>query len=106
MVFDYFNGFYFYALISYFFIVNILSLIVFYVDKRRASRGSRRVPEKTLHFFELIGGVFFILPSMYFIRHKNRKFSYFIITYFIFFLWLSLFYLCFFNSCSLGFLFA
>jgi len=77
-------------LIYYLFVINILSAIVFYLDKRKAMRKGYRTPEAKLHLFELLGGVFVILPMLYIIRHKNRKSEYFILTYLIFSGWVTL----------------
>ncbi len=71
----------------YLFAVNIISALIFISDKRKAQKKLRRIPEKTLHIFELLGGVFSILPLMYFIRHKNRKFSYYWFTWLMILLW-------------------
>lgn len=70
-------------------IIEILSVGVFCYDKRAAVKHRRRVPEAALHFMELVGGVFVIIPLMYIIRHKNRKFAYFGITYLVFAAWLA-----------------
>jgi len=61
----------------YLLVINILSVIVFYLDKRKAINKKYRTAETKLHLLELIGGVFIILPMLYIIRHKNRKSSYF-----------------------------
>ncbi|NVN94713.1 MAG: DUF1294 domain-containing protein [Bacteroidetes bacterium] len=80
-------------LIVYYFIsINILSAFVFFIDKRNAIKKSRRIPETTLHFFELIGGVFSILIMMYLLHHKNKKASFFLISYIILIIWLLMIY--------------
>ena len=76
-------------------IVNILATSLFCYDKLAAAKHRRRIPEAVLHTMELIGGVFVIIPLMYIIRHKNRKFSYFGITYLIFAGWCAVLYLFF-----------
>ncbi|WP_243345372.1 DUF1294 domain-containing protein [Parabacteroides sp. FAFU027] len=74
--------------IYYLIFINIASGIIFSHDKRAAIKGYRRVPEQTLHLLELSGGVFLIWALMYSLRHKNRKFSYYAITYLIFAGWI------------------
>ena len=37
-------------------IVSLITYGMYAFDKRRAVRGGRRVPERTLHLFELAGG--------------------------------------------------
>ena len=75
--------FYYYLLV-----ISIVAAITFAIDKRRARKQLRRVPENVLHAMELLGGVFIIIPMMYLIRHKNRKKSYFLITYLILVVWI------------------
>jgi uncharacterized membrane protein YsdA (DUF1294 family) len=74
--------------IIYLIIINILASILFCADKRKAQYGKRRIPESILHLFELIGGIFSIIPLMLIIRHKNQKWSYKIISFIILALWI------------------
>lgn len=75
-------------MITYLIIVNLLAGVVFAYDKHCARSHRWRVPEAMLHLLELLGGVPVILILMYIIRHKNRKFSYFVVTYLILALWI------------------
>lgn len=45
-------------------------------DKRRAARGGGRVPEATLHLFELLGGWPGSFAASAVFRHKTMKLSY------------------------------
>jgi uncharacterized membrane protein YsdA (DUF1294 family) len=74
----------------YLVIINLLSLVVFSIDKENAKKNKKRVSERNLHFLELAGGVFFILPAIYIIRHKNRKANYFVLSFLIGIGWLIL----------------
>jgi len=56
--------------------INLLSGLVFSIDKNAAKKGRRRIPERTLHLLEILGGVFANIFLMFTIRHRNRKFSY------------------------------
>ena len=67
--------------------MGIISFILMAIDKRRARSHQRRIPEAVLHLFELLGGVYGALLAMYTLRHKNRKISFFLITFLIFLLW-------------------
>ncbi len=69
-------------------IINLVSGLIFAYDKYAAKRNKKRLPEQTLHFFEFIGGVFANIFLIYIIRHKNRKFNYWIWTWLIFIGWL------------------
>jgi|GEM_PF-893911 len=74
----------------YFLSINLLSGIIFFIDKKNAINGSRRIPEFTLHLLELFGGVFANIVLMYAIRHKNRKISYWIWTWVIMIGWIMI----------------
>ena len=74
--------------ILYIVAVNIVAATLFSYDKFCAETHRWRIPEKVLHLLELMGGVAAVLVFMYALRHKNRKFSYFIWTYLILALWL------------------
>jgi len=75
-------------LIAYFAVINVVSGVLFTFDKYAATKGQRRVPERTLHFSEILGGVFANIVLMYALRHKNRKFSYWIWTWMLMIGWL------------------
>lgn len=84
-------------LLIYIAILSLTSFGLMAADKRRAKRRERRIPEATLHLVELLGGVFGALAGMYFLHHKNRKFSFFGITYMTFLIWIGLLYVIFFK---------
>ena len=68
--------------------INLISILTFSIDKSQAKNNKRRVPEKILHFLELLGGVFGIMVFMYVIHHKSSKWQYYIITYIILIIWI------------------
>lgn len=57
----------------YFLIINILSFIMFGIDKRKSIKKEYRIPEKVLFLITFIGGAFGSLFGMFFFHHKNRK---------------------------------
>lgn len=57
-------------------IINVLSFIVSFMDKRAAIRGRRRIPEKTLFIYAAVGGSIGLYLSMLFFRHKTRHLSF------------------------------
>jgi uncharacterized membrane protein YsdA (DUF1294 family) len=65
-------------IIGYLLIVNITTFILFCLDKSRAASigDVRRIPEKTLWFFCLIGGSLGGLSAMKLVRHKTKKISF------------------------------
>ena len=74
---------------TYLIAVSLITSIAFIYDKNAAISSKRRVPERTLHLLELFGGVFAVVALMYMIRHKNRKSSFYFVTYLILVLWIS-----------------
>ena len=62
-----------YILVGYILIINMLTFIVFVVDKKRAVKNRWRISEKTLMTMTVIGGSFGALLSMSMFRHKTRK---------------------------------
>jgi len=69
--------------------INTLSGMLFAIDKSAAQNGRKRISERTLHWLELAGGAFLNLVLMYTLRHKNKKFSYWIWTWVIMTGWVS-----------------
>ena len=60
-----------------------MSGIIFTYDKWAAIHNHRRIPERTLHLFEVFGGVFAVFLVMYSLKHKQRKFQYYWITWLV-----------------------
>jgi len=75
----------------YFAAINLLSGILFAYDKKAAKNNRRRIPERTLHLLEILGGVLANLLLMYTLRHKNRKFSYWVWTWVVVIGWVMTF---------------
>jgi len=74
----------------YLIIINFASGILFLYDKHAAIKNNRRVPERTLHMFEIAGGVVANMVLMYSIHHKNRKFRYYGVTWVVMIGWIAL----------------
>lgn len=53
--------------------MNLLAFVLMGEDKRRAQRGARRVPERTLLLSAALGGSLGALAGMLSWRHKTRK---------------------------------
>ena len=69
-------------------VINLVSGMMFIADKRAAIKNHRRIPERTLHVLEMLGGVFVNLILMYSIHHKNRKFRYYGVTWVVMMGWI------------------
>jgi uncharacterized membrane protein YsdA (DUF1294 family) len=53
--------------------INLLTVLRFWQDKRRAIAGSRRIPEADLLGLALIGGTPGAFAARHLFRHKTRK---------------------------------
>ena len=60
-------------LIYYLLAVNVLTFVVFGVDKRKARQGRWRVPEATLLGLTALGGSIGAWLAMQLFRHKTQK---------------------------------
>ncbi|MBQ8029682.1 MAG: DUF1294 domain-containing protein [Clostridia bacterium] len=63
-------------LISYFSVISFVTVVITLIDKTNAKKNRRRVPEKTLMTFALLGGSIAEYVTMKVIRHKtlHKKF--------------------------------
>ena len=57
----------------YLIVINIVTFILFAVDKGRAIKGKWRISEAALMCFSAIGGALGGISAMYYFRHKTRK---------------------------------
>ncbi len=76
------------VVIGYLVTINVVGGIVFCVDKLLAIKGGKRVPERTLHVCEMMGGAFLMMPLMYVIRHKCSKPAYYVVSWLLWLLWM------------------
>lgn len=60
-------------IIAYFVLVNVITYLMFYLDKSAAIANRRRIPEKTLLLFALLGGSPLAIVAMNHLRHKTVK---------------------------------
>lgn len=57
----------------YLVIINLVTLVIYGMDKRRAVRKKWRIPEKTLLGLAAAGGSVGALAGMYGFRHKTKQ---------------------------------
>lgn len=81
----------------YLLLINLLSGILFAYDKNAAKNNRQRIPERTLHLLEILGGAFANLLLMYTLRHKNRKFRYWVWTWLVMVGWIIGIYMLFYK---------
>ncbi|MDO4295221.1 MAG: DUF1294 domain-containing protein [bacterium] len=53
--------------------INLLTFVLYGVDKQRAIRKQWRIPERTLLLLAVVGGSIGALGAMYYFRHKTQK---------------------------------
>lgn len=63
-------------LVYYLAAVNVLAFALMGLDKSKAKRGARRIPEKVLFLSALIGGSIGAIASMFAFRHKTKHLSF------------------------------
>ncbi len=69
-----------YAIFIWLALVNLVTFVMVWNDKRRAQRGKWRVQEKTLFKAGFVGGVFGLIYGMRKFRHKTAKGSFLAMT--------------------------
>lgn len=65
-------------ILTFFLSINILTFIIYGIDKRRAQKGRWRIPESTLMILAILGGSIGALLGIKIWRHKtmHKKFKY------------------------------
>jgi uncharacterized membrane protein YsdA (DUF1294 family) len=63
-------------LLLYLVAINLVAYGVYWLDKRRAARGGRRVSERELLLWAAVGGTAGAWLAMRHLRHKTRKFGF------------------------------
>ena len=59
-------------LLAYLALINLLTFVLYGVDKRRAKKGAWRISEKTLLLLPLLGGSIGGILGMQVFRHKTK----------------------------------
>lgn len=60
-------------ILLYVIVINVIGFLAMFIDKRKAQKGSWRIPEKTLFIITLLGGGIGTILGMYAFRHKTKK---------------------------------
>lgn len=58
--------------VGYIILITLIALAMFGIDKQRARKKGRRIPEKQLLFISLMGGSIGALSGMYLFHHKTK----------------------------------
>ncbi len=67
-------------IIVYLILINLISFILFYMDKQKSKKGKWRIKESTLHTTGFIGGIIGSILAMILFHHKTKKPKFIIIT--------------------------
>ena len=78
-------------MVYYFILINIISFIIFGIDKRRSIKRKFRISENFLILLSVIGGCFGSLFAMFYYHHKNRKLKFLILIPIISLIWILIF---------------
>ena len=57
----------------YFALANIITFIIFWIDKKLARRNKNRIPESTMILLSALGGAGGGFAAMHLFRHKTHK---------------------------------
>ena len=74
----------------YFGFINIISFIVYYVDKRLAIKHKYRIPERVLIYLSVVGGSIGGYMSMMLFHHKTKHFKFMIINPIMIIIWIGI----------------
>lgn len=76
----------------YLLVINIVSFLIYYIDKRRAIKHKYRLSEKSLLLSSFLGGCFGSIISMFFFHHKTKHIKFKLLVPLFCLLWLFLIY--------------
>ena len=65
-------------LIIYFFLINLVTFVTFWIDKKLAQNNKSRIQESTLVLLSALGGAAGGLTAMYLFRHKTKHAKFFL----------------------------
>jgi uncharacterized membrane protein YsdA (DUF1294 family) len=61
------------TILIYFFVISLLTFLIYAFDKAAARKRRRRISERTLHLLSLMGGWIGALLAQQLLRHKTVK---------------------------------
>lgn len=74
-------------MIYYLLIINIITFIIYGIDKHKSKKHKYRISEKTLIILSIIGGVFGAFFGMIIFHHKTQKRVFIILIPLIMLIW-------------------
>ena len=76
--------------VGYLIVINLVAIILMYIDKQKAKKHQWRISEDTLIGVSIIGGGIGALWGMHVFRHKTKHFSFKFVVILSAFIWLIL----------------
>jgi uncharacterized membrane protein YsdA (DUF1294 family) len=67
-------------ILVYLLMINLISFVLFYIDKQKAKKDKWRIKESTLHIAGFMGGIIGSIAAMILFHHKTKKTKFVIIT--------------------------
>ncbi len=71
--------YYLYIFLAYLAVMSVAAFFTYHSDKRKAKKGERRIPEKTLLWTGFLGGAAGALAAMEIFRHKTKHTYFYIV---------------------------
>ncbi len=81
----------FFDMLRYLFVINILALLFYGIDKFLAYKHYYRISEKILYLFGILGGSLGALFGMLLFRHKTKKIKFYLVNIIFLLIWFSIF---------------
>ena len=60
-------------ILTYLLAINLIGILIMLIDKKKAIKGSWRIPEKSLLIVAMLGGAIGTMLGMHWFRHKTKK---------------------------------
>lgn len=79
------------SLFYYLVIINVISFVLYGIDKYKAKHRKFRIPECVLFIVSFLGGSLGAIFGMYVFRHKTKKLWFYVLNYAFLGMWLYLF---------------
>lgn len=72
--------------------INLITIIIYGLDKRFAKKNKARISEQFLFLLALLGGSLGALIGMQLFRHKTKKFKFYLVNFIFSVIWLYVIY--------------
>lgn len=76
-------------LLIYGIVINLITFLIYGIDKRYAMKSNKRISENTLFIFSIIGGFIGSILGMKIFHHKTRKIKFYLINILAIIIWIG-----------------